>query len=228
MLFRDRSRASCGHSFLKYSILFYCSIALILSVISICYLTKLFGIMTDELSTTTRIDFGTANNQTSSQLVMELDGPQGVLDTIRLELIGIIVASAFMIIFFLGLIGTLLESILCLRIFGAILSYLFLLTFGAALYIIILLFISHVPLKLILSTISCAAVAITLHALLAIAPFAFADLINQVCAPNRKAFSQLKPNPGTQRRTVGGEQHLFQVSIGSILAFRQSVIERRH
>lgn len=102
-------------------------------------------------------------------------------EMVRFEVIGIIVCSAVMIIFFLGLIGAFLESVLCLRIFGAILSYLFLLTFGAALYIIILLVISRVPAKLVLSTISCSAVAITLHAALAIAPFAFADLIFQVC-----------------------------------------------
>ena len=91
-----------------------------------------------------------------------------------------IVSSALMIIFFLGMVGAFLESVLALRIFGAILSYLFLLTFGAALYSVILLLIAHMPAKLVLSAISCSAVAITLHAALAIAPFAFADLINQV------------------------------------------------
>lgn len=120
----------------------------------------------------------------SSLMIMDTVDPElpatTLLETIRTEMIGLIIASAFMIIFILGLIGAFLESILCLRIFGAILSYLFLLTFGSALYIVILLIISHVPLKLILSTISCAAVAVTIHGLLAIAPFAFADLISEV------------------------------------------------
>lgn len=96
------------------------------------------------------------------------------------EVVGVIIATALIIIFFLGLVGAFLESVLCLRIFGAILSYLFLLTFGAALYVIILMIISRVAGKLVLSTISCAAVAITMHAAIAIAPFAFADLLYQV------------------------------------------------
>lgn len=103
-----------------------------------------------------------------------------LMETIRTEFIYILITSAFIIIFGLGLVAAFLESVLCLRIFGAILSYLFLLTFGSALYLIILLIISHVPLRLILSTISCSAVAITIHGLLAIAPIAFADLISEV------------------------------------------------
>lgn len=38
-----RRRASCGHSCLKYSILFYCSAAVILAICFICYLTRIFG-----------------------------------------------------------------------------------------------------------------------------------------------------------------------------------------
>ncbi|KAH7637494.1 hypothetical protein HUG17_8598 [Dermatophagoides farinae] len=218
--FYSRSRASCGHSCLKFTILFYCCISVIMAICFICYLTRMFGLMapsggnfiayypsknysiidaggdnnhfissinstpTNELNLSDNDD---DNNNISSSImitgsndVMDPELPAtSLLETIRLEMIGLIISSAFMIIFILGLIGAFLESILCLRIFGAILSYLFLLTFGSALYIVILLIISHVQLKLILSTISCAAVAITIHGLLAIAPFAFADLISE-------------------------------------------------
>lgn len=102
------------------------------------------------------------------------------LDMITYQMIGLIIASALMVIFFLGLAGAYMESVLCLRIFGAILSYLFLLTFGACLYLIILMVISNVAIKLILSMLSVCAVTITMHAALAIAPFAFADLLSQV------------------------------------------------
>ena len=140
---------------------------------------------TPELSyyttTTTKVNLLSTESSTSTVS----SSSSNVFEIVRFEIIGIVITSALMIIFFLGLIGAFLESILCLRIFGAILSYLFLLTFGAALYIIILLVISRVPTKLILSTMSCSAVAITLHAALAIAPFAFADLINQVKFPNQ-------------------------------------------
>lgn len=119
-------------------------------------------------------------NSSSINSIEEFNQTPSMFEMVQGEVIGIIVCSALMIIFFLGLIGAFLESVLCLRIFGAILSYLFLLTFGAALYINILLVISRVPTKLVLSTVSCSAIAITLHAALAIAPFAFADLIVQV------------------------------------------------
>ncbi|KAH9426487.1 hypothetical protein DERP_013669 [Dermatophagoides pteronyssinus] len=201
--FYSRSRASCGHSCLKFTILFYCCIAVIMAICFICYLTKMFGLMAPTTTTSNFIqyypsstnysiinddNFNSSNesilmDNNSSLMIMDTVDPElpatTLLETIRTEMIGLIIASAFMIIFILGLIGAFLESILCLRIFGAILSYLFLLTFGSALYIVILLIISHVPLKLILSTISCAAVAVTIHGLLAIAPFAFADLISE-------------------------------------------------
>ncbi|OTF76845.1 hypothetical protein BLA29_003815, partial [Euroglyphus maynei] len=206
--FYSRSRASCGHSCLKFTILFYCCIAVIMAICFICYLTRMFGLMAPTSSSGNFITYYPSTNYSiiddssindassmnssnelifsdnnSSMMIMDNQDPElpatNLLETIRIEMIGLLIASAFMIIFILGLIGTFLESILCLRIFGAILSYLFLLTFGSALYIVILLIISHVPLKLILSTISCAAVTITIHGLLAIAPFAFADLISE-------------------------------------------------
>lgn len=144
----------------------------------------MFGALSNELTSqfsepTPLYTNGSLTNQTNSVELMANDSLT-LLEIFRMEVIGIVVSSAIMIVFFLGMIGAFLESVLCLRIFGAILSYLFLLTFGGAFYIIILLVISHVPLKLILSTISCAAVGITIHALLAIAPFAFADLISRV------------------------------------------------
>ena len=206
----NRRRASCGHSCLKYTILFYCSVAVILAICAICYFTKMFGYIDPSLSfgshhqPTSVIAASTYNQTDSFSNNSTLDSSSGnttentgsvewttvnvnndshtakIIDMLRAEIVALVIASVVMIIFFLGLIGGFLESVLCLRIFGAILSYLFLLTFGAALYIVILLVISHVPSKLILSAISCAGIAITIHAAIAIAPFAFADLISQV------------------------------------------------
>lgn len=102
------------------------------------------------------------------------------LNNPRLEIYSIIISSLVMLIFFIGLIGSLLESLLCLRIFGGIIAYLFLLTFGSFLYFIILLIISNASAKLIASMATCAAAAIIIHASMAITPFAFADLIYQV------------------------------------------------
>lgn len=207
MVVMPRRRANCGHSCLKFSILFYCSVAVILAICFICYLTKMFGYLemmsnmpSDSTITVTSSPMdellisnngqmvndseipsltNSTTNSSSINSIEEFNQTPSMFEMVQGEVIGIIVCSALMIIFFLGLIGAFLESVLCLRIFGAILSYLFLLTFGAALYINILLVISRVPTKLVLSTVSCSAIAITLHAALAIAPFAFADLIVQ-------------------------------------------------
>lgn len=163
--------------------------------------------------------FTTTTSTTANEIELPSYGKeQSVIEMIRPEVIGIIVASAIMIIFFLGLIGAFLESVLCLRIFGAILSYLFLLTFGGCFYIIILLVISNVQLKLILSTVSCAAVAITIHALLAIAPFAFADLIYQVSGQFTPEVTN--PTPPTLGATgrERGEEHIHQVPLGTVPA----------
>lgn len=172
-----------------------------MAICFICYLTRMFGLMADSKKVFPQeTTINSTNNWTMSMenltkiynttdVMFPIDVNQNIdtelstlslMATIRMEIIYILITIAFMIIFALGLAAAFLESVLCLRIFGAILSYLFLLTFGSALYVIILLIISHVPLRLILSTISCSAVAITIHGLLAIAPIAFADLISQV------------------------------------------------
>jgi hypothetical protein len=100
--------------------------------------------------------------------------------TPRIEVYAIIVSSIVMLVFFIGLMGTLLESLLCLLIFGGIIAYLFLLTFGSFLYAIILLLLSKATVKVIAIWIGCAAFTIIVHASMAIAPFALSDLIQQV------------------------------------------------
>ena len=102
------------------------------------------------------------------------------LNNPRLEIYSIIISSVVMLIFFIGLIGSLLQSLMCLRIFGGIVAYLFLLTFGSFLYMIILMIITNSSIKLLGSVGSFAAAVIVIHASMAIAPFALADLIQQV------------------------------------------------
>ncbi|KAH9397444.1 hypothetical protein TYRP_003760, partial [Tyrophagus putrescentiae] len=165
LVFLPRRRASCGHSCLKYSILFYCSAAVILAICFICYLTRIFGyleampgvqfssngtpVVTEgvnlsemEMLPTSVPMLLNGNNETTvkSELlnivsttlstVMTTESPTepffsaatttspntpGLLESlVRTEVIGLIVSSALMIIFFLGMVGAFLESVLAL------------------------------------------------------------------------------------------------------------------
>ena len=150
-------KSSCGHSCLRYAIVFYCTLMVISCICIICYSSRFFGLVTT--------------------LMTDEDIP---LLNPRLEVYAIILSSIIMLIFFVGLIGSLLESALCLRIFGGIVSYLFLLTFGACLYSVILLMLTNAHIRLLFSIGSFSAALIVCHASIAIAPFVLADDISKV------------------------------------------------
>lgn len=156
---RDRPHTCCRTS-LKYAIVFYCLLMIIACISIICFCSDFFGLRRHD----------------------------SYLLSPRLEVYLILLSSVLMLIFLIGLIGSLLESVLSLRIFGGIVSYLFLLTFGALLYTIIFLIITESNVNLIASVGSFSAAILVTHALMAVAPFTLADSLIRVSDARRDLY----------------------------------------
>lgn len=153
-------------SCLKLIITFYCLVFIILSISALLYATRLFGVLNDQWPMI-RSDF---------------------------QLIVIIASGTATLVFLIGHIGAVFESILCLMIFGAIISYLFVLVLGALMYIIILMYLRSTPNKTIITTL-CAGLAIcAVHAIMAVAPFLLAKVLRtekeEKVAAHRKMLKQ--------------------------------------